>query len=384
MIGITKLLCGIPMPGDALRYEARGPEERRPVVVWNMTRACNLHCVHCYISARERAFDGELSAQEAKTMIDDLAEFGAPVLLFSGGEPLLRPDLFDLGQYAVSRGMRAVLSTNGTLITQEAAGRLKAAGFSYVGVSLDGMEETNDRFRGEKGAFQAAVAGMRNAAAAGLRVGLRFTIVRHNVADVPAILDLLVQEGVQRCCFYHLVYSGRAAHMMDEDLGHQETRSLMDFIFDRTLAHHRDRVDLEMLTVDNHTDGPYLYMWVKENQPERAEQVLGWLRQNGGNASGMGIAAIDNLGNVHADQFWQHYSFGNIRERRFSEIWTDTSDSLMAGLKRKKEMVKGRCAECQFLDICGGNLRVRAEARYGDVWAPDPACYLTDEEIGLE
>ena len=108
------------------------------------------------------------------------------------------------------------------------------------------------------------------------------------------------------------------------------------------------------------------------------------LRWNGGNSSGIGIGAVDHLGNVHADQFWQHYSFGNVRERPFSRIWTDTSDPLMAGLKNRKPLLKGRCAACKYLDICNGNFRVRAEAIYDDVWAPDPACYLSDEEIGLD
>jgi 12,18-didecarboxysiroheme deacetylase len=393
MIGVTKLLCGTVTPSDALRYgrqSAKSPshllqftKDREPIVVWNMTKACNLRCIHCYYTAKSQPDPDELTTAEAKSLIDDLAQFGVPVFLFSGGEPLMREDLFELGAYAVEQGLRAVISTNGTLISHEAAKKIKEAGFSYVGVSLDGIGETNDRFRGKQGAFEEALQGIRNCTEAGIRVGLRLTLNKHSYDDLSAILDLLEEENIKRACFYHLVYAGRGARMKADDLTLEESRDVVDTIFDRTQDFHRRGVDLEILTVDNHTDGPYLYMKVEREQPERAEEVMQLLLWNGGNGSGVRIGAIDHLGNVHADQFWQHYSFGNVRERPFGQIWTDTSDPLMAGLKNRKPLLKGRCAKCKWLDICNGNFRVRAEAVYDDVWAPDPSCYLTDEEIGL-
>jgi len=316
-------------------------------------------------------------------MIDDLAAFGAPVLLFSGGEPLLRDDLYELGAYAVERGLRTVISTNGTLIDRRAAERIREARFSYVGISLDGLRDTNDRFRGQAGAFDAALEGMRHCSEAGVRVGLRLTLNRHNYADLAAIFDLLEEERIKRACFYHLVYAGRGKRIQSDDLTLAESRTAVDLIFDRTLDLHARGVDCEILTVDNHADGPYLLRRVERSQPERAAEVLQLLHWNGGNASGVGIADIDHLGYVHADQFWQHYAFGNVRERPFSQIWLDTSDPLMAGLKNRKPLLQGRCARCRYLDICNGNFRVRAEAVYGNVWAADPACYLTDEEIAV-
>jgi len=391
MIGVTKLLCGTVTPSDALRYGRRSDrspshlqqftQDKKPIVVWNSTKACNLHCVHCYYTARTQPDPGQLTTLEAKAMIDGLAEFRAPVFLFSGGEPLLRQDLFELGAYAVEHGLRTVISTNGTLIDRKAALRIKEAGFSYVGISLDGIGETNDRFRGMTGAFDAALRGIRACTDAGVRTGLRLTLNHHNFQDLTAIFDLLEKERIRRACFYHLVYAGRGARIQDEDLSLEESRVAVDLIFDRTEDFARRDVDIEILTVDNHTDGPYLLRRVQAQQPERAAQVLQLLRWNGGNASGIAIGAVDHLGNVHADQFWQHHSFGNVRERPFGEIWTDTSDPLMAGLKNRKPLLKGRCATCQYLDICNGNFRVRAEAVYDDVWAPDPACYFTDEEI---
>jgi len=394
MIGISKLYCGTVEPSDALRYGRQSQRlpshllqfsaDKRPVVVWNATRRCNLKCIHCYAHAKDTSFKNELSTDEGKTLLDDLAQFGVPVILFSGGEPVMRKDLPELARYAVGHGMRAVISTNGTLITPEQARLFKEIGLSYVGISLDGMEEVNDQFRGVKGAFQNALNGIRNCQEAGIKVGLRFTINKLNAAEIPAIFDLLEDLNVPRICFYHLVYAGRGSKLVEEDLSHEETRAVVDLIMDRTKDLHDRGKPKEVLTVDNHADGPYLYLRLCKEDPKRATEVLELLKMNEGNNSGRGIGCVSWDGRVHADQFWRHYSFGNVKERPFSTIWADTSNSLMKKLKEKKKHVKGRCVRCRWLDICAGNFRVRAEAVTGDLWSPDPACYLTDEEIGIE
>jgi 12,18-didecarboxysiroheme deacetylase len=391
MIGISKLYCGTVEPSDALRYgrqSGRLPshllqfsQDKKPVVVWNMTRACNLKCIHCYAHARSQAAEDELSTAEGRALIDDLAAFGAPVLLFSGGEPLVRPDLPELAAYAVQKGMRAVISTNGTLITPALARTLREIGLSYVGISLDGLESIHDRFRAVKGAFQAALEGIRNTQAAGIKVGLRFTINRFNAGEIPGIFDLLEEMEIPRVCFYHLVYAGRGSQLVKEDLSAAETRRVVDLIIDRTRDLHDRGKPKEVLTVDNHADGPYLYLRLKREDPARAAEVLELLQMNEGNSSGRGIGCVSWDGAVHADQFWRHTSFGNVRQRPFSEIWSDLSNPLMKKLKDKKQYVTGRCAACRWLDVCGGNFRVRAEAVSGDLWAPDPACYLSDAEI---
>jgi 12,18-didecarboxysiroheme deacetylase len=394
VIGISKLYCGTVEASDPLRYGRQSKhlpshllqfsEDKKPVVVWNVGRRCNLRCVHCYSHSRDQEYTGELTRDEGMRLIDDLAAFGAPVILFSGGEPLMRPDIFDLIAHARQLGVRAVISTNGTLITPEVAARLKEFGLSYVGVSLDGLEETNDRFRGVKGAFTRALEGIRNCQSAGIKVGLRFTMNRRNAQDIGGIFDLIEQENIPRVCFYHLVYAGRGSKLIKEDLSHEETRRAVDLIVDRTRQFHTAGRAVEVLTVDNHCDGPYLYLRVLREDTRRAEDVLTLLNMNGGNSSGIGIGCVSWDGQVHADQFWRHYSFGNVRERTFSRIWTDISDPLMAKLKNRKPHLKGRCAQCKWLDVCNGNFRVRAEAVSSDVWAPDPACYLTDEEIGIK
>ncbi len=397
MIGISKLYCGTVEPSDALRYgrdSSKLPshllqfsKDKKPVVVWNMGRRCNLRCVHCYAQSKDIEYKNELTTQQGKDLIDDLAQFGAPVILFSGGEPIMRQDLPELAQYARSKGMRAVISTNGTLIDKKMAKILKEIGLSYVGVSLDGMRETNDRFRGVNGAFDLALQGMRNCLAEGIKVGLRFTINKKNVKDVPAIFDLLEKEKIPRVCFYHLVYAGRGSKLVKEDLTHAESRKTLDLIMDKTKEMHDKGFPMEVLTVDNHCDGPYIYFRLLKEDPKRAADVFELLQMNQGNSSGIGIACVSWDGSVHADQFWRHYSFGNVKERKFSQIWMDTGNELMAGLKSRKLLIKAnadRCAKCKWFDICNGNFRVRAEAIHGNVWADDPACYLTREEIGYD
>mgnify|MGYP001108522809 CR=1 FL=1 len=393
MIGISKLYCGTIEPSDALRYGRRSSElpshllqfsqDKKPVVVWNVTQACNLNCIHCYARAVNHTNEKEITHDHGLALIDDLASFGVPVILFSGGEPLMRPDLVELARYAVRSGMRAVISTNGTLISKDKATELREIGLSYVGVSLDGMETVNDRFRGKRGAFRDALKGIRNCQQAGLKVGLRFTINRMNAAEIPAIFELLEKEGIPRVCFYHLVYAGRGSDLVEEDLGASETRRVVDLIIDRTKALHDRGIPTEVLTVDNHADGPYLYLRMLKERNPRAEEVLHLLKMNEGNSSGRGIGCVSWDGSVHADQFWRHYTFGNVLDKPFSEIWSDLSNPLMAKLKDKQKFIKGRCAACNWLDICAGNFRVRAEAVTGDIWEADPACYLTDEEIGI-
>ena len=388
MIGVSKLYLGQTEASDTLRYGWRegqrsGPSShaaRKPVVVWNVTSRCNLSCQHCYADAAGGRNEKELTAEEAGDLIDDLADFGCPVLLFSGGEPLTRPDLADLVHRAVSRGMRAVISTNGTLMTPERAAELKAAGASYAGVSLDGLKETHDRFRNRPGAFEQALEGIRACHAASLHVGLRLTLTRLNAGELDGIFDLLVRERVPRVCFYHLVYTGRGSAIRGLDLSHEETRRAVDHIIDRARDAHENGIRLEVLTVDNHCDGPYLYLRMRREGDPRADEVLDLLRANGGNASGSGIGCVGWDGSVFPDQFWRNHPLGNVREQPFSRIWSDRRNIWLAWLRDRRAFLDPPCPACRFFDACGGNFRARAEAAGGHAWAVDPACYLTEEE----
>lgn len=338
---------------------------------------CNLKCRHCY-AAGSVEHGSELSTGDAKRMIESLARFGCPVLIFSGGEPCMREDLVELVAFARSLGMRTVLSTNGTLIVPALAGRLASAGLSYVGVSIDGSESLHDAFRGVKGAFQNALEGIRSSKAAGLKVGLRMTLHRGNAKEIPGVFSLMKRESLDRACFYHLVYSGRGSSMMSEDLSHEQCRAAVRTIMDETKAWFADGGRPEILTVDNHADGPFVCLELEKENPAMAERAMSLLEMNGGNSSGDGIGCIGCDGEVYADQFWRSRSFGNVLKRPFGEIWESEE---LRPLKEKKKHVKGRCATCRWLGACGGNFRARAEAATGDAWAPDPACYLSDGEI---
>jgi radical SAM protein with 4Fe4S-binding SPASM domain len=386
MINITRLYCGLQQPADALRYgqgqgAPRSAAERKPIVVWNITRRCNLRCIHCYSDSDAREYPGELTWEQCRAVVDDLAQFGVPGVLLSGGEPLIHPRFFDLAGYARAKGLRLTLSTNGTLIDRDAAQRIKDLGFAYVGISLDGIGETHDYFRGRKGAFEKTVAAFRHCKAVGQKVGLRLTLSSNNIADLDRILDFIEAEAIDRVCFYHLVYSGRGSKVVD--VTHAQTRQAVDKIIDRTARWAASGNAREVLTVDQPADGAYLYLRLQRENPERAEQVLDLLRWNGGGAhgSGTGIGNIDTQGDVHPDQFWQGLTLGNVKQRPFSEIWRDTSNPTLGALRSRAGRLEGRCAGCRFLSVCGGGFRVRAVQVHGNLWAPDPACYLSEQEI---
>jgi radical SAM protein with 4Fe4S-binding SPASM domain len=295
----------------------------------------------------------------------------------------MRPDIFELGRHAVERGLRAVLSSNGTLITAEVAGRIAETGFSYVGVSIDGTAATHDELRRKDGALEAALAGIRNCIDAGVKAGIRFTLNRRNAADLDAVLDLVERHGVPRFCMYHLVYAGRGRQMVREDLEPGETRRVVEHLLDRTREWHGRGVATEVLTTDNHADGALIEQRVAAEQPERLEEVRELWRRHGGCSAGTKMANVDARGDVHPCQFWSHVTLGNVRERPLSAIWADESHPLLARLRRKADFLTGpRCGRCRYKAVCGG-CRIRAEVTTGDVWGDDPACFLTEEEIGV-
>lgn len=382
MFRLTRYLQALARPeGPVRRPGVVAPTG--PVVIWNLIRRCNLTCKHCYATSADRDFPGELSTREVYAVMDDLRAFGVPVLILSGGEPLMRRDIFDISRRARAMGFYVGLSTNGTLITQENIGAIAATGYDYVGISLDGMRETHDRFRRRAGAFDEALRGIRLCREAGIKVGMRFTLTRDNARDLPELLGIMQAEGVDKFYLSHLNYAGRGNKNRADDAHYRLTRSAMDLLFDTCWNLIVGGRPKEFVTGNNDADGAYLLGWVRANLPGREARLAAMLRRWGGNASGVNIANIDNLGDVHPDTMWWDYRLGNVRERPFSAIWRDTSDSLMAGLKQRVRPLEGRCALCRHLDICGGNSRTRAWQLTGNPWAEDPGCYLTDEEIGV-
>jgi Fe-coproporphyrin III synthase len=363
--------------------DVRAAAPAGPVVIWNLIRRCNLTCKHCYSISADHDYVGELSTQEVLRVMDDLKAFRVPVLILSGGEPLLRPDLLDIAAHAKAMRFYVGLSTNGTLIDAALADRIAGAGFDYVGISLDGIGATHDRFRRLDGAFDRSLAAVRHLRAREVKVGLRYTMTALNEHDLAALLALMRAERVDKFYFSHLNYAGRGNIHRARDARFDATRAALDLLFDTAWLDAANGGTQEFVTGNNDADGVYLLKWVTRRLPRRAADVERELVAWGGNASGVNVANIDNLGNVHPDTMWWHHTLGNVRTRPFSEIWTDTCDPLLAGLKRRPRPVGGRCGACAFLAICGGNTRVRAEQVTGDPWAEDPGCYLDDDEIGV-
>jgi len=355
-----------------------------PVVIWNLTRRCNLTCKHCYALSADHDYPGELSTDEVFSVMDDLRGYRVPVLILSGGEPLLRPDLFEIAARARDKGFYVALSTNGTLIDEPMAERIAQAGFEYVGISLDGLRETHDKFRRLEGAFDASLNALRLLKARDVKLGLRFTMTAMNAHDLPALLQLMRDEGIAKFYFSHLNYAGRGNIHRAKDAHFSATRDALDLLFATAWKAALEGRDEEYVTGNNDADAPYMLAWLRQHMPQWAPALRERLRAWGGNASGLHIANIDNLGDVHPDTMWWHHSLGNVRQRPFSQIWSDTSEPLMAGLKTQPRPVQGRCASCVHLDLCGGNTRVRAEQVTGNPWAEDPGCYLDDSEIGLQ
>jgi heme d1 biosynthesis radical SAM protein NirJ len=354
-----------------------------PVVIWNLIRRCNLRCKHCYSISTDVDFPGELSTDEIFTVMDDLKRFRVPVLILSGGEPLLRRDIFDISRRAKAMGFYVGLSTNGTPIDDTNIAAIAEVGYDYVGVSLDGIGPTHDRFRRRDGAFEASLRGIRLCIERGIKVGLRFTLTQDNFRELRAVLELMDREGADKFYLSHLNYAGRGNKHRGDDAHFATTRAAMDLLFETAWASIERGDGKQFVTGNNDADGVYLLMWAVRRFPNQVEHLRARLEQWGGNSSGVNVANIDNLGNVHPDTFWWHYSLGNVRERPFSAMWPDLSDPIMAGLKAAPRTIEGRCAACRHFAICGGNTRVRALQLTGNPWAEDPGCYLTDAEIGL-
>lgn len=352
-----------------------------PVVIWNLIRRCNLACKHCYTTSADIDFPGELSTREIYAVMDDLKAFKVPVLILSGGEPLLHPDIFAISRRAKDMGFYVALSSNGTKITAGNIDEIAAIDYQYIGVSLDGIKDTHDRFRRMPGSFDEALRGVRLCLEKGIKVGIRFTLTQDNHQDFPALLQLMDDHDIDKFYLSHLNYGGRGNRNRKDDAHFQMTRTAMDLLFETSYEWLKAGKEREFVTGNNDADAVYFLHWVARRFPDKVGHIQAKLEQWGGNASGVNVANIDNLGHVHPDTFWWHYDLGSVRQRPFSEIWTDVSDPLMAGLKQNPRPLEGRCASCHFQRLCNGNTRVRAQQTSGNAWAEDPGCYLTDAEI---
>ena len=384
MLRISHYLRALARPAMPVLGARSTAGARPPVVIWNLLRRCNLTCKHCYATSADSEFRDELDTAEALKVIDDLHEAGVRVLILSGGEPLLRDDIFELSEYARLRGFFVALSTNGTLIDEGNIEQIAAAKYDYVGISIDGLEAVHDDWRQLKGSFAASIHAIDLCRQHGIRVGLRTTLTQNNYPQLPALLALMREHDVQKFYLSHLNYSGRGKRSRSRkaDAHHQMTRDAMYQLFEQAWDDVQHGRETDFVSGNNDADAVLLLQWVEQRLPEHRDRLERMLRAWGGNASGSGIANIDNIGDVHPDTYrWQN-TVGNVRRQSFRELWLDQPEPLLAELRQHPRAVGGRCAECRWLSICNGNTRTRAWAE-GNLWGEDPGCYLSDEEIGL-
>lgn len=353
---------------------------RRPVIFWNITNRCNLGCEHCYSrSGPGVSTEGELTTGEALALIDDLARIRIPLIIFTGGEPLTRNDLWSLADHARELGIKTALSTNGTLITSVVARKIKESGIEYAGISLDAARaEIHDGFRNSPGAFDRAVASFSRCREAGIRTGVRITLTRENYNELGPLVDLALQVGASRFCLYWLVPCGRGIDSYRRlQLGEREVEDALTLLYQR--AQEIDPSRMEFLTVDAPQDCVYLVRSMeREQSPDLSDARTLIESMKGGCSAGDRVANIDPWGNVYPCQFARNKDFlaGNVRERLFSEIWADDKHPVLCQFRAKKTNISGKCRECPYVTFCGGGCRVRTHAETGSICGPDPFCFI--------
>lgn len=372
------------VPGSCLAFAGM----HRPVVFWNLTGRCNLACTHCYSrSGPGRTTEGELTTAEALAVIDDLAGMGVPLILFTGGEPLMREDLWELAHHARGKGLKMALSTNGTLITPGVARKIKECGIEYAGISLDGARaETHDRFRNSPGAFEKACSAFAACRDAGLRCGVRVTLTRENRHELEDLVGRALSLGASRFCLYWLVPTGRGSDSYARlQLDRAGVVEALDVLYRK--AKETDPSAMEFLTVDAPQDCIHLLASMERDGSEDladARELLESLK--GGCSAGTRVANIDAQGNVYPCQFARspEFTVGNLRDRPFSTLWAETDNPALSLFREKEARFGGRCGACRYRGLCGGGCRVRAHAGAGDFFAEDPFCFISPDDPCLE
>lgn len=349
-----------------------------PLFVWNITDVCNLRCKHCYRDSSALNAESGLSDDRCIKLVDEIKELSPPIVLLTGGEPLLRNNVFDIIARCKESGLRVGLSTNGTVIDEGAAYKIKESGVDYVGISIDGGESLHDEFRGVKGAFRQSWNAIERLNKIGVKTGVRFTLTDENKADLFYVMDKAQESGTKRFCLYHLVYSGRARDLID--IEPQAKRRIMDMFFNKVQELSLIDRDFDVLTTDNHADGVYL-----SERLTNHKAALSCIKSHGGCSAGDRVLYLDSTGDVCPCQFLRDESIGNVKEKPLSEIWRDTDNPLLNMFRNKKDFLSGKCGTCMHKEICGG-CRARAKASSGSLWGEDPGCYLDlkEKEIALK
>ncbi len=335
------------------------------MVAWELTRGCNLACVHCRASSERGPYTGELSTEECIRVMDEIGSISKPVIILTGGEPLLRSDVFDLARYGSSKGFRMVMATNGTLITEETALEMKRSGIQRISVSLDGPNaETHDAFRKVSGAFDGSLRGIEIIKKGGLEFQINTTITQANLHLIADILHLAVTLGASAHHIFLLVPTGRGKELKDQGISAQDYEKTLHWFYEQ-----RDQVPLQLKA----TCAPHYYRILRQRARKEGKKIHhrreGLDATTRGCLGGISFCFISHIGQVQPCGYLE-VNCGNVREKRFQEIWG--SSEVFQNL-RNTDGYQGKCGKCEFRKICGG-CRARAYESLGDYMAEEPYC----------
>ena len=348
------------------------------IAIWNFTNRCNLSCLHCYSKATLDSTD-TLTTEDILTTLPKLKANGVKFLIFSGGEPLTRKDIYQIAQRCRELGIVTYLSTNGLYVKHSNAKQILDT-FNYIGISIDGSEEVHDKFRGLKGSFKASMEAVDLLNSYNLtKVGIRFTITKDTYNDLAFIFELAEKHNIPKVYISHLVYSGRGLENLEMDLTKEQRITAVNYILDKAFEYHESGRDIEIVTGNMEMDAILFYDRFIEKYPQHATEMKKRLTAWGGNSAGRKLLNIDSEGNVKPDPFFP-FTIGNILKEDFSDIWTNNPTEMLEKLRVHPRKLGGKCETCQYLAICNGGSRSRAYAIYDDLWAEDPSCYLTNKE----
>lgn len=348
------------------------------IMIWNFTNRCNLLCHHCYSKADANEKD-TLTFKQIQETIPKLKKAGVNFVIFSGGEPLLRKDIFDIALEMKKNNIMTYLSTNGMYVNEKNVDKIIET-FNYIGISIDGIEEIHDQFRGQVGSYKKSISAIKLIQEHGGNAGIRFTLTKETEGSFYKMFELCEELNVDKLYISHLVYSGRGLDNLKIDITKEKRREYVNYIINKAFEYYENDSNIELVTGNMEMDSILLLQKFekeyKEFAPILKEKLISWA----GNSAGSRLGNMDWLGNVKPDPFFPR-TIGNYLEKDFDKVWLDEENDLLTRLREKPRQISGKCSKCSYISICNGGSRARAYAISGDLWAEDPSCYLSEQEI---
>jgi heme b synthase len=353
-------------PHNQAKHEEKEGEGLLPrLIAWEVTRTCNLSCIHCRAASVDKPYPNELTTEECFKLLDEVAAFASPIMILTGGEPLLRPDIFEIASYGSSKGLRMVMATNGLLINAENCQRMKEASIQRVSISLDGATaKSHDQFRQVKGAFSGSLCGIDLLKKASIEFQINTTITRENLHELPDIQKLAVKLGAAAHHIFLLVPTGRGKDFKDQEIAAADYEETLHWFYDQ-----REKVPLQLKA----TCAPHYYRIMRERAKEEGKKVTvkthGMDAVSRGCLGGTAFLFISHVGQVQPCGYLE-VDCGNVRQLPLEEIWRNSE---VLQRLRNFEEYKGKCAVCEYRKVCGG-CRARAFEASGDYLEEEPLC----------